>query len=271
MKMEMNKKEVGQRIRNFRNSMGLSIEKFGKLIDDLPRSTVNNWERGINLPKQETLIRIAEIGDTTNEYLLYGDQENQYILDLLAKKAGKVHPELQNLILEEVKKAGMIDVQSLNSALDFFETNLIPPTEKDQLSFQLIDEDERLYIGFTDYGKKPQIYLKQDQKKKVLHIIPFTFSTFPMDRLMVYLSNKESLAYFAEEIDTEILEEFIILYSVSSNDSGIRLYPLSYDKISDVYEFKEDNIQKMDGNLYLPFLKEIEKEKLLNEKYSKEN
>lgn len=55
---------------------------------------------------------------------------------------------------------------------------------------------------------------------------------------MVYLSNKESFAY----------------------DSSYK-----------IYEFKKDNIQKMDGNLYLPFLKEIEKEKLLNEKYSKEN
>lgn len=89
--MEIHKKEVGQMIRNLRNSMGLSMEKFGKLIDDLPRSAVNNWEKGINLPKQEILIRIAEIGDTTKEYLLY---ENQYILDLLAKKAGKVQPEL---------------------------------------------------------------------------------------------------------------------------------------------------------------------------------
>lgn len=41
-------------------------------------------------------------------------------------------------------------------------------------------------------------------------MIPFTFSTFPMDRLMVYLSNEEFLAYFAEEIDKKILEEFII-------------------------------------------------------------
>ena len=203
--------------------------------------------------------------------MLYGDQENQYILDLLAKKARKVHPELQNLILEEVKKAGTVDAQSLNSALDLFLATLIPPTEKDQFSFKSIDEDEHLYIGFTDYGKKPQIYLKQDQKKKVLHIIPFTFSAFPMDRLMVYLSNEESLAYFSEEIDTDILEEFIILYSASSDDNGIRLYPLSYDRDSEVYEFKEDNVQKMDGNLYLPFLTEIEKEKLLNEKYSKEN
>lgn len=102
-------------------------------------------------------------------------------------------------------------------------------------------------------------------------MIPFTFSTFPMDRLMVYLSNEEFLVYFAEEIDKKILEEFIIQYSALSDDSGIRLYPLSYVRSAEIYEFKEDNIKKMDGNLYLPFLKEFEKEKLLNEKHSKEN
>lgn len=72
----------------------------------------------------------------------------------------------------------MIDTQSLISALDFFVASLTPPTEKDQFSFQLIDKDERLYIGFTDYGKKPQTYLKQDQKKKVLYIVPSHFQHF---------------------------------------------------------------------------------------------
>lgn len=65
--------------------MGISMEKFGKSIDNLSRSTVNNWERWINLPKQKTVIWNEEIGDTTNEYVLYGDQESQYILDGLAK------------------------------------------------------------------------------------------------------------------------------------------------------------------------------------------
>lgn len=45
MKIEINKKEVGQRIRKLRSSMGISMEKFGKLMDNLSRSTVNNWER----------------------------------------------------------------------------------------------------------------------------------------------------------------------------------------------------------------------------------
>ncbi len=56
------------------------MEKFGQLIGDLPRSTVNNWERELIFLKRKTRERIAEVGHTTDEYLLYGDDENQYIL-----------------------------------------------------------------------------------------------------------------------------------------------------------------------------------------------
>lgn len=267
MKMEINKKEVGKRIRDIRNSMDLSMEKFGKLIGDLPRSTVNNWERGINLPKQETLNRIAEVGYTTNEYLLYGDQENQYILDLLTKKARKIHPKLQKLILEEVKELNKVDDKSLNRALDFFVVNLIPPTEKDVFTFQLIDEEEHLYIGYTDHAKKPQIYLHHDKKENVLHILPFTFSSFPMDRLLVYLANEESLPYFAENIDKDMLEEFIIMYSVAAQENEPKLYPLTYDETANAYIIKEVNIEKMDGKLYLPFVDEIKKELVFIQQY----
>lgn len=40
-----------------------------------------------------------------SEYLLYGDQENEYILELLKKKAGKNHPMIEEFILQEVKQA----------------------------------------------------------------------------------------------------------------------------------------------------------------------
>ncbi len=43
--MEIDKQAVGNRIRQIRQELKLSMEKFGKLIGDLPRSIVNNWER----------------------------------------------------------------------------------------------------------------------------------------------------------------------------------------------------------------------------------
>ena len=59
-------------------------------------------------------------------------------------------------------------------------------------------------------------------------------------------------------------------YSVSPEDSGARLYPLSYDKDTKAYTIKEENFQRMYDNLYLPFIEEIEK-KITYSKVSKEN
>lgn len=117
--MEIDKQAVGNRIRQIRQELKLSMEKFGKLIGDLPRSTVNNWERGINLPKTETLHQIAEIGHVTNEYLLYGDQENQYILEMLQKKAGKLDPKIEGLIVDEIKHADLVSEKEMDRMIEF--------------------------------------------------------------------------------------------------------------------------------------------------------
>ena len=129
--MEIDKQAVGNRIRQIRQELKLSMEKFGKLIGDLPRSTVNNWERGINLPKTETLHQIAEVGHVTNEYLLYGDQENQYILEMLQKKAGKLDPKIEGLIVDEMKQAGLVSEKEMDRMIEFFIANLIPPPVQD--------------------------------------------------------------------------------------------------------------------------------------------
>jgi len=48
---------------------------FAERIDNRSKSgTISNWETGKNLPNNERLKRIAEIGDTTVEYLLKDNQ-----------------------------------------------------------------------------------------------------------------------------------------------------------------------------------------------------
>lgn len=265
--MEVDKKEVGQRIRSIRNSLNLSMEKFGQLIGDLPRSTVNNWERGMNLPKKETRERIAEVGHTTDQYLLYGDDENQYILDLLKKKAGATNPAVEQLIIEEITKKQIADDNQLNRMIDFFVANLIPPSKQESFTFQLIDEEKKIYLGFTHFGKQAQLYLHHDTETNILHIVSSTFSTFSMDRLLAFLANEESLPYFTKELDKKFFEQPIILYIVSSESNDAKLYPLTYDKSSKAYGFKESNLELLDGQLYLPFIEELEKKRLLNKEY----
>ncbi len=266
--MEIDKQAVGNRIRQIRQELKLSMEKFGKLIGDLPRSTVNNWERGINLPKTETLHQIAEIGHVTNEYLLYGDQENQYILEMLQKKAGKLDPKIEDLIVDEIKHADLVSEKEMDRMIEFFITNLIPPTEQDQFTFQCIDEKKQLYLGSTNFGKEAQLYLQHDNQNHILHMMPFTFSNFSVDRILVYLANQKSYSYFGKHLPKELGEKAILLYSINQLTSDVRIAPLVYSEETASYQYTEDNQYLLEQQyLYLPFVMEVEKERLLNAAY----
>ena len=66
--------EVGNRIKNIRLSLGMTMEEFANEIDNKSKSgTVSNWETGKNLPNAKRLKKIAELGDTTVQELLKED------------------------------------------------------------------------------------------------------------------------------------------------------------------------------------------------------
>lgn len=70
-------KKIGHRIREIRKRLGLSMTAFAEKIDNKSKSgTISNWETGKNLPNNERLKRIAELGETTVEYLLYGSLDD---------------------------------------------------------------------------------------------------------------------------------------------------------------------------------------------------
>ena len=82
MKNNIDKKAVGKRIRQIRNSLNLTLEQFGKDKDiNAERSNVSKWERGATLPNQSRLEIIAKLGNMTVNELLYGDTE-KYIQEL---------------------------------------------------------------------------------------------------------------------------------------------------------------------------------------------
>lgn len=268
--MEIDKVEVGQRIRKIRKSLNLSMEKFGQLIDGLPRSTVNNWERGINLPKPESINRIAEIGHVTNEYLLYGDQENQYILNMLRKKAGELDPSVEEYILSEIKQNNRSAEESLNRMVDFFVANLMPPTEADRFSFKQTSQEKNMYLGFTNFGKEAQLYLHHDTNNSILHIMPATFADFNRDRLLVYLGNEKSLSYFSKNLEKKLLEKTIIIYTVDKEENVTSLAPLVFSKKTNSYQIEKENLSLLTEKfLYYPFVQEIEKIRLFNKEYHK--
>lgn len=71
MKINVNKKAVGSRIKQIRTSKGYTLESFGKLFG-ASKSNVQKWETGFTLPNKERLASISKIADMTVNELLFG-------------------------------------------------------------------------------------------------------------------------------------------------------------------------------------------------------
>ena len=75
--MEINKRDVGLRIRSIRKDRGMTLDDFGDLLNpQASDSIVSRWERGVSLPSNERTKQIAELGEISVEELLYGDITN---------------------------------------------------------------------------------------------------------------------------------------------------------------------------------------------------
>jgi DNA-binding helix-turn-helix protein len=74
MMKDIDKKEVGRRIKQLRISKGYTLEAFGKLFG-AGKSNVRTWENGISLPNKDRLYNISKIAGITVNELLYGNTE----------------------------------------------------------------------------------------------------------------------------------------------------------------------------------------------------
>lgn len=71
----INKKQVGRRIMSIRKRNYLTLIEFAKKIG-ASKSSVSDWEKGFRLPSDGILTKIAIMGNTTVDKLLYGDGKN---------------------------------------------------------------------------------------------------------------------------------------------------------------------------------------------------
>ena len=94
----MKKKEdiiLGKRIKDIRISLNYDQKRFAKEIGATV-SALSNWENGRNKPNMEKLSKIAKIGDTTVEKLLYLDKLE------FEKRMRNRDTDLWELIFEEL-------------------------------------------------------------------------------------------------------------------------------------------------------------------------
>lgn len=191
--MDIDKKKVGLRIKSIRINRKESTADFAKNFDpEASDSLVSRWERGVNLPNNIRIKRIADLGDITVEELLYGKKleiasfdtsdeflaerekilkkiklieissriemlDNDYVRSLINKGEEKVHSLLSNDSIKIIEEtiSNSIEVPSDN---DENTENLVQMNiESFYLSIALLDKNSAEYISkFSIITKEEQ-------------------------------------------------------------------------------------------------------------------
>ena len=80
--MDITNLVVGQKIKSLRLELGESMEKFGERFNT-SKGTVNNWEKGRNLPNNQNLVKIAKLANSTVGDFLFSipDKNRKIVFD----------------------------------------------------------------------------------------------------------------------------------------------------------------------------------------------
>ena len=131
MKIKINKKAVGSRIKQIRLNKGYTLENFGKLFG-ASRGNVQAWEYGTSLPNKERIKNISKIADITVNELLYGSIDeflDNNLQDLLEYQEGNTisSPEEYSIARQQFKKwleDRNITLENITNIYDYIDQNI---------------------------------------------------------------------------------------------------------------------------------------------------
>jgi len=112
---------IGSRIRNLRNRDGMSQEQLALLLHFENKGTISSYETDRRTVPSDVVIRLAEIFQTTTDYLLCGKYPERNIRE--------VDPEMQEMMevmlslrSDAARKAALLQIRALVD----MERNLLP-------------------------------------------------------------------------------------------------------------------------------------------------
>jgi transcriptional regulator with XRE-family HTH domain len=258
--LEIDLHASGKRIKSIRTKHKYSMALFAKLVGNSSASTVNNWEKGNNLPKQERLEKLAILGNTTVNWIKYGEFED-YVIALLRQNKPKEPlstKQLQQLLKYLTKKRITYteDLKILTAAQKLF-PNLFENSY--QLNYTQ-HQDALIAEDFPSYSiEKNNRYrseflpmieeLLSDSSKKEINAIAFkeVFELLQRSEDSTHFSSVPQLISLIKAIVTNDVsyklhfEEAADQYTLSSQQR------LSKDKAAkQYYQFKEKLIDLLD-------------------------
>lgn len=155
--MEINNENVARRIESIRSNLGLSMERFGEMLNT-SKASVNNWEKGKNLPNNERLKHIAELGNVEIDELLYGDPNSRIYRVISDWEDGEEEyiPYVINYFSNKNIKYPSND--EIRKAYDYILNEVIETSQKRVagilLGYHVKSAEEYLYEALKDDGIK---------------------------------------------------------------------------------------------------------------------
>ncbi|GMR98231.1 helix-turn-helix domain-containing protein [Enterococcus faecium] len=162
--MEINLFEAGNRIKQIREKHGYTMADLGKLVDANSPSTINNWEKGNNLPNRKRLEKIALLGGTSVEWIKYGDFSD-YVYRLTQNIEEKILKEYGETTLNNYREA-LLDELTIEKITYEEDAKILAAAEKINTQ-NIFQEVKYMYSPDEDYRNievKPDLGLTDDNK-----------------------------------------------------------------------------------------------------------
>lgn len=240
--------EVGIRIKKIRTDLGYSMSQFGELISDSPKTTVNNWERGINLPKEDKLKKISFLGKVTANELLYGAPE-EFISKIIVEHFRlQLNPLFLKQIIDFLEKQ-KIDLYDEMAIIEFVQgivdSGSLVEQESTYLSYTPILGSDDLYIAtITRNGEvtEPVFFVHVGKEKNRVHYLPYIFAENQSELFYSVpgLNKQLDIDYFTRQfplLDIELNQSTIVYYGIKEKENAANIIEYRYndqEKIFDV-------------------------------------
>lgn len=267
------KTEVGKRIKDIRERGNYSMSDFGKLLNDSSRGTVNNWEKGKRTPNNEILEKIAILGNTTVDRILYGDMK-EYLFQLAKQN---LHIEMNDQMTVMILLMGRLKNLTYQNEVEWLEliSNVLKSTTflPAYLVYIPVMGADNLYTAHVQMpneieqsecrGKEiPLFYAFREISENLLHIIPFPLNANKEElffRGIEHIVCENKGEYFArnfKHIGMKKENTRLLFYGIDRQSLAENFKMYKYDKESGRYE----EIKGEETDYYDLFVEEAKKE-----------
>lgn len=250
--MFLDKKEVGQRILQIRKKYGYSMQKFGEIIDNAPKGSVNSWEKGVNLPNEKRLKQIATLGNMTLNELLYGSF-NEYVDKLVGEKLGIQLPEeFSDMFYQLLQQNGFTygdDMEIIRLVNGFMSYHNLA-TKETAIFYQPTPYSGNYFEGIIQKADYSVLVCKAyaDRESNTLHIIPAYGEEkneeqidffHALDKLTLPHKNNYFTSGFLT-LGLTLRDSKIICYGINKVNDTAQATPYEYDCNKDAYVLNEN-------------------------------